>query len=209
MSSDPPPTYWDRKTAKVPDLSAETISQILAAITSSGRSTVHYTGAADEGLLRALVAHEPKLEVSVMDMPDRWGTGYAFHYDEREFGQNLPRERPEWLEGIPFYQEGASDHEIAIRDWPWGSSDQMDRIIRFSPRRPPPKLWILFGLADMTEVGYEGIGNNGEWERGSMLRPAPFRHPSYEWEKRGAVWIGRWIPDQLPLEPYPEDEEEE
>jgi hypothetical protein len=142
MSSAPSPTYSDWKTLKVPALSAETISQILAAITSSGLRTVHYTGAANEGLLRALVAHEPKLEVSVMDMPDRWGTGYAFWYDEAEFGNCLPRDRPAWLESIPFYQEGASDHEIGIRDWPWDSADQLEQIVAFTGRKPPT-LWFL------------------------------------------------------------------
>ena len=190
------------------DLSAENVALILDIIRDSEYRTVHYTGRADESLLRALLSHQPKLEVSVMDMPDRWGTGYAFHYDEREFGNNLPRERPDWLEGILFYQEGAPDHEIGIRDWPWSSSNQIDRIVRFSTRRPPPKLWILFGFADMTEVGYEGIGKNGEWERGSMLRPAPFRHLSYQWERLGEIWVGNWIPNQPPLEPFPDDDED-
>ena len=122
------------------DLSAENVALILDIIRGSEYRTVHYTGRADENVLRGLVGGKPPLEVSVMDMPDRWGTGYAFHYDEREFGNNLPIDRPDWLEGILFYQEGASDHEIAIRDWPWDSSDQMDRIIRFSTRRPPPKI---------------------------------------------------------------------
>lgn len=61
----------------------------------------------------------------------------------------------------------------------------------------------------MTEVGYEGIGKNGEWERGSLLRPAPFRHISYEWGRLGEIWVGRWILGHPPLEPYPNDDEEE
>jgi|GEM_PF-4229896 len=69
------------------DLPAESVALILDIIRCSGFRTVHYTGRADENLLRGLLGVQPSLEVSVMDMPDRWGTGYAFHYDESEFGK--------------------------------------------------------------------------------------------------------------------------
>ena len=190
------------------DLSAENVTLILEVIRDSGYLTVHYTGRADENLLRGLLGMQPALEVSGMDMPDRWKSGSRYFWDEREAcGSEYP-ECPDWLEGILFYQEGASEHEIAIRDWPWHSSDQMDRIIRSNPRRPPPKLWILFGFADMTEVGFAGIGESGEWERGSMLGAAPFRHKSYDWKRLGEIWVGRRIPGQPPLEPYPDDDDE-
>lgn len=192
----------------VPPHSPTVVELILSCIASSGYRTVHYTGAADEGLLRSLISHQPKLEVSVMDMPDRWGTGYAFWHDEHQFPNCLPRERPDWLECIPFYQEGAADHEIAIRDWPWDFSDQLDRIVRFTGRKAPSML-IILGLADLCKVGYEGTDENGEWERGSMLRAAPFRHPSYLWEQHGEVWLGKWIPDQSPLVPLPDDDYDE
>lgn len=174
-----------------PDHPAELVREIVEIIRSSGLRTVHYTGGADEGLLRALIGHRPPLEVSVMDMPDRWGTGYAFFYEEREFGNCLPRERPDWLDGIPFYQEGAPDHDIGLRDWPWDSCDHLERIVTFSGRSAP-KLLLLFGYADSNFVGVEGVSENGKWERTEILRPMPFRHPAYDWEGREQLWVGRW-----------------
>ena len=182
--------FWDSRNAEIPDLAADTISHILAAIASSGLRTVHYTGAADEGLLRALVAHEPTLELSVMDILDRWGTGYAFWYDEREFRNCLPRDRPDWLEGISFYQEGAPDHEIAIRDWPWDSSDQLEKIIAFTGRKPP-KLLIFTALALMNVCSVSGMFES-HWAEREVLRPMPFQHPKYDWEQIGDLWLGRW-----------------
>jgi len=173
------------------DLSAENVALILDIIRASGFRTVHYTGRADESLLRGLLGVQPSLEVSVMDMPDRWGTGYAFHYDESDFGNNLPRDRPDWLEGIPFYQEGSSEHEIAIYDWPWNSFDQLDQIVKFTGRQPA-KLIILFGDGLVNEVGVEGMSETGEWERKTILRPMPFKHPKYDWEQIEDIWIGRW-----------------
>ena len=183
--------------------SPSAIDLILSCIKSSGYRTVHYTGAADEALLRALLTDPSELEISVMDMPDRWGTGFAFFYDEREFPDNPPCDRPDWLDGIPFYQEGAPDHEIVIYDWPWTASDRIDRMVRLAGRKAPSML-IILGLAHLCEVAYFGELENGEFGRGSMLREAPFRHPSYAWEHHEGVWIGKWIPGQDPLQALPE-----
>jgi hypothetical protein len=46
--------------------------------------------------------------------------------------------------------------------------------------------------ADSNIVGVEGLSESGEWERNEILRPAPFRHPAYEWEDGEGFWIGRW-----------------
>ncbi|CAN5888073.1 hypothetical protein BH11VER1_BH11VER1_06690 [soil metagenome] len=166
------------------------VAHIIEVILASPFRTVHYSGAADEGLLRALLADRERLEVSVMDMPDRWGTGYAFWYDKAEFGNCLPRARPDWLEDVPFYQEGAPDHDIALHDWPWSSFDQLARIVAFTGRRPS-KLLLLFGHADCNIVGVEGISESGKWERKEILRPAPIHHPAYEWETLGDFHVGR------------------
>jgi hypothetical protein len=191
----------------IPDLPPEQVSTILALVQEHGIRSAHYVGNADRGLIEGLSGVLGKHAVSIMDMPDRWRAGAAFWRDEHEYPGIPCPERQEWLEDIACYQEGAPEHELALRDYPWDSSDQLDRSVRF-PGRVPPKLWILFGFADMTRVGDEGIGDDGKWERGSMLRPAPFLHKSYEWERLGDIWAGRWIPDQPPLEPYPDDEEE-
>lgn len=182
--------FWDSRKVEIPDLCAGTIAPILGAIASSGHRTVHYTGAAGEGLLRALLASEPKLELSVMDMPDRWKTGFAFWWDEREFPNTPCPERPEWLEDVPFYQEGAPDHEIAFRDWPWDSSDQLGKIIAFTGRKPPG-MFILTGLALMSQCSVSGVFENGQYETRQILRPMPFKDPNYDWEENGEIWIGR------------------
>ena len=125
-----------------PDHPADLVREIVEIIRSSGLRTVHYPGGADEGLLRAIIGHRPPLEVSVMDMPDRWGTGYAFFYEEREVGNCLPRELPDWLEGIPFYQEVA-----LVPVFPPATRDGLPRISGASgdesrwpaPRRLAPR----------------------------------------------------------------------
>lgn len=174
------------------DLAPDKVSLILDIIRGSGYPTVHYTGRADENLLRGLLGMQPALEVSVMDMPDRWGTGYAFHYDEREFGKNLPRERPDWLEGIPFYQEGAPAHEIGIYDWPWYSSHQFQGMTAFTGRQPP-RMVILFGNARLVEAGeaYVEIEKNHYGKR-QQYKPIRIRQPSYRWQTVDAIRIGRW-----------------
>ena len=191
MSTGPFQHFWDPRKAEIPDLAVDSIAHILAVIASSGLRTVHYTGTANERLLRTLVAHEPKLELSVTDIKDRWGTGYAFGHDEREYGNCRPRDRPEWLKGIPFYQESLPNHEIAIQDWPWHSSDQLERIIAFTGRKPPQFL-ILTGLALMNVCSVSGMFEDRQWETRDVLHPMPFKHPKYDWEPIGDLWLGRW-----------------
>jgi hypothetical protein len=176
-----------------PDHPPALIAQIMEIVLASPFRTLHYTGGADEGMLRALLADRERLEVTVMDMPDRWETGYAFWYDEREFGGRLPRERPEWLEGVPFYQEGASDHEIALRDWPWESLDQFDRIVAFTGCRPP-KLVLLFGQADTAQVGTTRVWNYSahDVEERDNFEKLTLMHPAYDWETLGDLRVGRW-----------------
>jgi len=181
----------DQGNRPIPQVLIDRIMEILLA---SPYRTVHYVGQADEGLLRALLADRERLKVTVMDMPDRWKTGYAFCYDEDEFGKHLPRERPDWLEGVPFHQEGAPDHDILIQDWPWDSYDQLENTVAFEGRRPP-KWLLLFGFADRNIVGVEGVSENGRWEREEILRPAPIHHPAYVWENSGGLHVGRWKPE--------------
>jgi hypothetical protein len=182
--------FWDSRKVEVPSLSADSITHILEAVSFSGLRTVHYTGAADEGFLRALVAHQPKLEVSVMDMTNRWGSSTRFFWDEYESSGIEYPECPDWLEDICFYQEGAPDHEIDIRDWPWDSSDQLERIITFTGRKPP-KMLVLTGLALMNTCTVSGMFDENSWEDREILRSMPFKHPDFEWQEIGEIWIGR------------------
>ncbi len=170
---------------------ADLVARIMDVIRASGLLSVHYTGSADEGLLRALLSHQPKLEVSVIDMPDRWGTGYAFHYDEREFGNNLPRERPDWLKGVPFYQEGSPEHEVGMYDWPWSSRRQFFKIVAFTGRRPPP-LVILFGRSKSVETGEEYVCEDSVCRKQRKFEELIINHPAYTWEEKDGLRIGRW-----------------
>ena len=148
----------------IPPLPSTLIAQIMETVLASPFRAVHYIGGADEGLLRSLLAYRGRLEVTVMDMPDRWGTGACFWWEE---GSPEPPSRPDWLEGIPFYQEGAADHDILLRDWAWDYEGQLAAMVAFTGRRPP-KLTLLFGQAELYA-----------------------EHPEYAWETKGELRIGR------------------
>jgi hypothetical protein len=173
-----------------PDHPPALVAQIMEIVLVSPFRTLHYTGGADEGMLRALLADRERLEVTVMDLPDRWGSGWSFFWEE---GKGELPARPEWLEGVPFYQEGASDHEIALRDCPWDSLDQFDLIVAFTGCRPP-KLVLLFGRAGMVKTGEERIWEDGEWKlkKLDLFKPLTITHPAYDWETLGDLRVGRW-----------------
>jgi hypothetical protein len=174
-----------------PDHAPALVAQIMEIVLDSPFRTVHYTGGADESLLRALLADRERQEVTVMDVMNRWGSATRFFGDEFERSGMEFLEVPDWLEGVSFYQEGAPDHEIGLRDWPWDSHDQLSEIVGFAGRSPP-KLLLLFGLADCSIVGVEGLSESGKWERKEILRSAPIHHPAYEWETLGDLRVGRW-----------------
>lgn len=150
-----------------PLLAPELIMGIMEILNPSPYRTVHYTGAADEGLLQALLAETGRFGVRVMDMPDRWGSGLRFFWEEFESSGSECPEKPGWLNDVPFYQEGAPDHDICLYDWDL-ESRTFGQFVSFTGRRPP-RIAILFGRADMQ-----------------------IRHRSYSWETRGPLRIGRW-----------------
>ena len=173
------------------DLPPEDVAALLQVVRESGFQSVHYTGRADEGLLRGLLGMRPALKVTVMDIPDRWKTGSAFWDDDEELEDIPCRRRPDWLEGVPFYQEGAPAHDVSVRDWPWDSNDQLKRIVEFSARRRP-RLIILFGDAEFHQNPREALAYGQERKSRDTLHPASFRHPAYDWQHREPFWIGRW-----------------
>jgi hypothetical protein len=174
------------------DLSTENVALILDIIRGSGYRTVHYTGRADENLLRGLLGEQPGLEVSVMDMPDRWKSGSRFFWDEREAcGSEYP-ECPDWLEGILFYQEGASEHEIGIYDWPWFSCHQFQGMTAFTGRQPP-RMVILFGNARLVKAGEAWMQvEDRVWGKREQYKPIRIRQSSYRWQTVCGLRIGRW-----------------
>jgi hypothetical protein len=120
----------------IPDLPAVVVSSILAFARELGVGSAHYIGNADRALIEGLSGILGKDAVSIMDMADRWKTGFAFFWDEREFPDTPCPERPEWLEGISSYQEGAPDPPyLLVRDTPWDHRLQLRRIIAHHERK--------------------------------------------------------------------------
>lgn len=131
----------------IPDLPSEQISASLAVVREHGIRFAHYVGNADRGLIEGLSGVLGKDAVSIMDMADRWKTGFAFWCDEREFPGTLCPERPEWLEGISCYQEGGPDcPDLWIQDTEWNAPEQLARIIAFRQPKHPPIPFIALML---------------------------------------------------------------
>jgi hypothetical protein len=120
----------------IPDLPSEQISAILAFVREHDIRSAHYVGNADRGLIEGLSGMLGKDAVSIMDVADRWRTGFAFWWDERDFPNTPCPEPPEWLEGISSYQEGGPNPPyLLIRDTPWDHRLQLRRIIAHHERR--------------------------------------------------------------------------
>lgn len=122
--------------ATIPDLTTETVSQVLDFARDLGSESAHYIGNADRALIEGLVGIMGNEQVSIMDIPDRWKTGFAFFWDEREFPRTPCPERPEWLSGVDCYQEGGPEPPyLLIRDTPWEHRLQLRRIIANHARK--------------------------------------------------------------------------
>ena len=120
----------------IPDLPADVVSAILAYTRELGVSAAHYIGNADRALIQGLVGILGKDGVSIMDVPDRWKTGFAFWWYGREFPITPCPERPDWLEDLACFQEGGPNPPyLLIRDTPWDHRLQLRRIIAFHGRR--------------------------------------------------------------------------
>lgn len=120
----------------IPDLPSEQVSAILAFVREHGIRSAHYVGHADRGLIEGLSGILGKEAVSIMDVADRWKTGFAFWWEERDFPNTPCPERPEWLEGVSCYQEGGPKPPyLLIRDVPWEHRLQLRRIIAHHGRR--------------------------------------------------------------------------
>jgi hypothetical protein len=108
---------------------AEFLALLEKLLGSGVVTSAHYVGYAHESILRLLQRHLGT-GFSVMDMPDRFHTGAAFFWEE---DYPYPHERPNWLEGVKFYQEGCPRADLFIRDVPWGSADPLSAIINLHP----------------------------------------------------------------------------
>jgi len=93
--------------------------------------SVHYIGYAHEPMLRILHRHLG-IKFSVMDVPDRYSTGMSFFWEEED-GEFPGPARPEWLRGVPFYQEGAPEADLQIQDIRWRDSGQLAALVARHP----------------------------------------------------------------------------
>lgn len=143
----------------IPDLPAEVVSAVLAFARGCGCQSAHYIGNADRALIEGLAGIMGKDRVSIMDIPDRWKTGFAYFWDEDEFPGTPCPERPDWLEDIACYQEGAPDPPyLLIRDTPWDHRLQLRRIIAHHARkkRHIPGVAMIGGAREVSlPRGYE------------------------------------------------------
>lgn len=104
-------------------------------------------------LLRALV-NAGRYKVSALDMHDKFrGRGYSFDKNWNLIYQG----RPDWLNGIPIYSEGAPMViDVWIQDYDYASPIH---TLVAGERRPRPKHYILIG--DAIETGLNEYYN---WE---------------------------------------------
>ena len=89
--------------------------------------SVHYVGYAHEPILRLLHRYLGSA-FTVMDFADRYHSGAAFLWEGP--GDYPGQIRPDWLEGVSFYEEGAPDSELLIWDMPWTHHGQLSDIIK-------------------------------------------------------------------------------
>lgn len=143
----------------IPDLPADVVSAILAYTRELGVSAAHYVGNADRALIEGLVGILGNDGVSIMDIPDRWKTGFAFWWDERDFPNTPCPECPDWLEDVVCYQEGGPNPPyLLIRDTPWNHRLQLRRIIAFHGRKERH----IPGIALIGEARRVSLPNNYE-----------------------------------------------
>ena len=110
---------------------------IIERLLSTGAVTsVHYFGYAHESVLRLLHRHLGTA-FTVTDYPDRYSTGAEFFWEGE--GECPGPGRPDWLEGVAFYQEGIPDADLLIFDVPWSAPDQLSAILE----RHRPKHLLL------------------------------------------------------------------
>ena len=133
--------------SRFPDLPAEMVSAILGFARERQIRTAHYVGNADRGLIEGFTVLLGRDGISVTDIPDRWRTGFAFWWDEREFPGTPCPERPAWLEDISCYQEGMPDEsDLIVWETPWDRASQFLRILAFRRKagwQPSPNVALL------------------------------------------------------------------
>jgi hypothetical protein len=112
-------------------------------VTTSRAKKVHYLGYAHEPVLRLLLKHVAKDRLVVTDRWDRYHTGAAFFWEGEEFGGLPCPGRPEWLEGVPFCQDGIPRADLLIWDVPVELPEAVNDYLHGQSSRQPPEFVLL------------------------------------------------------------------
>lgn len=118
-------SIWDRLDPKR-EASPEVVAVLDGFLTAGTLTSVHYVGYAHEPILRVLHRHLGAA-FSVTDIADRFGAGAQFFWEGD--GDYPGQARPDWLEGILFYQEGIPRTDLLIWDAPWRDPEQCSAIV--------------------------------------------------------------------------------
>jgi hypothetical protein len=168
-----------------PALTAIQLETILSLIRKNRLKKAYYVGYAEKPVIQGLAAALGSSNVSIKDMDDRWGCEARFWWDEEDYGGLKAPRRPEWLEGIATYFEGAPAHDALLCDSCWRDPNDFRAIVE-SAVRAPPRIVVLWGRAHFVdEVG--------------GIRPFAERHPFYNWEVAEGLLVGR-IKDSVETE---------
>lgn len=120
----------------ISNLPADVVSSILTFARKLEVSSAHYIGNADRSLIKGLSEILGNDAVSIIDIPDRWKTGFAFFWDEHEFPNTPCPECPNWLKGITSYQEGGPNLSyLLIQDTPWNHRLQLRNIVEHKKKK--------------------------------------------------------------------------
>jgi hypothetical protein len=134
-------------------------------------ASVHYGGYAHEPILRLLKEHFGT-DFSVFDYWDRWLAGAAFF---RESEDGPCPQRPEWLEGVPFYVEGFPRTDLLIWDFGWLWPEAWDWLKRGGRLLP----FYVFLVDEAREAA---------------------AYPAYDWEHTEYYSLGVLNPDSVKSE---------
>jgi len=125
-------------------------------LTTRAVTSVHYVGYAHEPVLRLLHRHLGTA-FSVLDYPDRYNTGAAFFWDGPDEDDPYPYPgRPDWLNGVLFFQEGGPKKmDLLIWDMPFSHPGQLAAITE--RHRPTHLLLVDEACSEASHPAYSWV----------------------------------------------------
>ena len=107
-----------------------TLAALDTLLHSRAARTALYIGYAHEAILWLLYLHFGH-RFSVMDYWNHWGIETEFDFDTGE--RRHETRRPVWLEGVPFFFEGAKAHDLLIYDMAFSGQTPLSDILTEYP----------------------------------------------------------------------------